>query len=479
MSLKHQAISGMLWTLIQQFSTQGIAFGISVILARLLLPAEFGLIGMLSIFMGIGGILMNAGLGTSLIRSVDVTDLDYTTVFYFNLVGSFVIYALIFFVAPFIAQFYNQPILEEIVKWYCLIFIINAFSSIQHTRLNKLMLFKKELMVTVPSLILSGLVGVLMAYNGFGVWSLVFSSLVQSSAMALQLWFYSDWKPTWDFDKALFKKHFNYGYKLTLSGVLETFFVNVYSIIIGKFFDPTQIGFYNRADSLKQLPVSNISSVLNKVTFTLFAKIQNDDVRLKDAFKRIMLIVLFIVAPVLLIMAALGEPLFRFIFTEKWLPAVPYFQILCWNGILYPIHAYNLNILNVKGRSDLFLKLEILKKILVVLVIVISFKFGIYGLLFGSVITSISAFFINSHYSGKFINYSALQQIKDLTPTLFIAVICSGLVFVSDFMLKDFIVYDVFRLIFGGIIGSLTYLLMAHLFKMTAFLELIKIIKKQ
>lgn len=479
MSLKKQAISGIFWTFIQQFSTQGITFGISIVLARLLMPAEFGLIGMISVFMGIGGILMNAGLGTSLIRSTDITDADYTTVFYFNLVVSFVIYVIIFSAAPHIAQFYNQPILSEIIKWYCLTFIINAFSSIQHTRLTKLMQFKKEMLMTIPSLILSGIVGITLAYNGFGVWSLVVSAIVQSFAMAVQLWFYSDWRPTWNFDAVLFKKHFHFGYKLTFSGILETFFVNVYSIIIGKFFDPTQIGFYNRADSLKQLPVSNISAVLNKVTFSLFSKIQDDDERLKDAFKRIMMLVLFVVAPVLLIMSSLAEPLFRFVFTEKWLPAVPYFQILCWNGILYPIHAYNLNILNVKGRSDLFLKLEVFKKILLIVVIAISFFFGIYGLLIGSVISSVVAFFINAYYSGKFLNYSAFQQIKDLFPTILLATFCGGGVYLFDYLTVDFVQYDSIRLVFGSILGSLLYLFLAHLFKMTAFSELIKIIKKQ
>ena len=423
MSLKKQAISGVFWTSIQQFITQGIGFVVSIILARLLLPAEFGLIAMIGIFMGIGASLMDAGLGSSLIRTDNPTQEDYSTVFFFNLAGSVIMYVLLYVVAPYIADFYKQDILTGIIRWYGVIFIINAFAMVQRTRLTKLLDFKTQMLVAVPSMVLGGAIGVLMAYYGYGVWSLVVMAITQSFVSTLQLWFYAKWKPAWVFNKEKFKYHFNYGYKLTLSGILDTVFVNAYTIIIGKFFAPAQVGFFNRADSLKQLPVSNVSAILNKVTFPLFAEIKNDDVRLKSVYKKIMQLVLFLIAPLLLILAALAEPLFRFLFTEKWLPAVPYFQILCWNGILYPIHSYNLNILTVKGRSDLFLKLEIIKKIMVVLVLLVSFQFGIYGLLYGAVFTSVLAFFINTHYSGKFINYKAWEQIKDILPLIFIAFI--------------------------------------------------------
>lgn len=479
MSLKKTVLTGMFWSTLQQFSTQGIAFVVSVILARLLSPGEFGLIGMIAVLMGIGTVLMEAGLGQSLIRTTNPTDEDYTTVFYFNLIGSFLVYLIVFFVSPFIADFYNQPLLESIIKWYCLIFIINAFSSIQYTRLSKQMEFKKELTITIPSLIFSSIVGVSMAYMGYGVWSLVGSTLTQSLLASIQLWFRSDWKPTLNFNIEKFKYHFHYGYKLTLSGLLDTIFVNAYAIIIGKFFAPAQVGFYNRADSLKQLPVTNISVVLNKVTFPLFAQVKDDDVRLKDIYKKVMQMVVFFVSPVLLILAALAEPLFRFLFTEKWLPAVPYFQILCWNGILYPIHSYNLNILKVKGRSDLFLKLEIIKKAMIIIVIAVSIKFGISGLLYSTIIISLLAFFINTHYTGKFLNYSSMDQTKDLLPTILLATIVGGIVYGFDFFVKNYLGFDILRLFFGGGVGILIYFITAYLFKMDSLNELIKIIKKQ
>lgn len=479
MSLKQKALSGIFWTLIQQFSSQGISFIVTIILARLLLPEQFGLIAILNVFVNIGSILMDGGMGQSLIRTENPDIEDYSTVFYFNLIVSFIIYSVVYILSPFIAEFYNQPELEYITKWYCIIFITNAFSSIHYTRLTKNMEFKKELTITIPSLILSSTVGVLMAYNGFGIWSLVISSILQSTTVGFQLWFRSDWKPIFKFNKEKFYFHFKYGYKLTLSGILDAFFNNIYVLIIGKYFAAIQVGFFNRADSLKQLPVNNISSVLNKITFPLFAKIQDDNERLKEMNKKIMQMVLYFVAPTLLIMAALGEPLFRLLFTDKWLPAVPYFQILCWGGILYPIHAYNLNILKVKGRSDLFLRLEIFKKVIVIITIISSISFGIIGLLYGTIITSIIAFFINTYYTGKLINYSSFKQLKDLTPILIVAALTGGLVYSLDVLLLNKILNDIFRLIVGSIFGIIIFYLLSILLRLDSLNELKLIIKKK
>jgi teichuronic acid exporter len=479
MSLKNQALSGVYWSSIQLLGTQAIGFGVSLILARLLLPAEFGLIAMLGIFIGLATTLINSGLTQSLIRSEKLEDEDYTTVFYFNLAGSVVIYIAIYFAAPLIAGFYNQDLLTSIVRVYCITFIINAFSAIQTTRLTKMMDFKTQTKVTVPSLVIGSIVGIVMAYNDYGVWSLVWSGIAQAAAATMQLWYWAKWRPLWAFNMVKFKLHFHYGVKLMLSGILDIIFTNAYTIIIGKFFLPAQVGFYTRAETLQMLPVGGVSSIITKVSFPLFSAIQNDDVRLKSIYKRIMQMVIFLVAPTLILMAVLGEPLFRFLFTEKWLPAVPYFQILCFNGILYPIHSYNLQILNVKGRSDLFLKLELIKKTLVVLVILISFQYGIYGLLYGSVISSILAFFINTHYSGKFLNYTAWEQTKDLLPIIGIAVFTGIIVyFIDQLMILNFL-NDFSRLSLGALAGVITFVTAAFLLKMSSLTELLDIIKRK
>lgn len=479
MSLKKVAISGMVWTFAQQFSTQLIAFAVSIVLARLLLPAEFGLIAMIAIFMGVGNALINSGLTQSLIRTEDASEIDFSTVFYFNLAGSVLVYFAVYIGAPYIAIFYDQPTLTAIVRVYSIIFIINAFGAIQTTRLTKIMDFKTQMKISVPSLILSSIVGITMAYHGYGVWSLVASAVVKSLAGTIQLWFWAKWVPLWAFSISKFRQHFNYGFKMMLSSLLDIVFSNGYYIIIGKFFAPAQVGYFGRANTLQQLPVSNISAMLDKVTFPLFATIQNDDVKLKSVYKRIMQMVVFLIAPTLIIMAFLAEPLFRFLFTEKWLPAVPYFQIICINGILFPIHNYNLTVLKVKGLSHLFLKLEIVKKIVIVAVIAASLPFGIYGLLYGSVIASIICFFINTHYSGKLIDYSAWQQTKDLIPILFWAFIAGLAVYGLDLGLAAIKIHDFFRLILGTIVGIASFGAFAYFFKLESYKELKTIILRK
>lgn len=471
MSLRKAAISGLGWAFANQFGTQVISFVVSIIMARLLLPAEFGLIGMISVLIGVGTSLINSGLTHSLIRTPHPDQQDYSTVFYFNLAGSVVIYWLFFFTAPLIADFFSAPILTDIVRVYCLTFVINAFSEVQLTRLTKAMNFKLQMEIAIPSLVGGGSLGIYLAYHGFGVWSLVWMSLFQAFLNTTQLWVRGKWSPSLVFNRDKFSYHFHFGYKLTLSGLINTLFNNIYQVIIGKFFRPAQVGFYTRADSLKQLPVTNISLVLSKVTYPLFASIHDDDIRLKRAYKNIMQMVIFIIAPVLIIMAVLAEPLFRFLFTDKWLPAVPYFQILCIAGLLYPIHDYNLNILNVKGRSDLFLRLEIVKKCVTVIIILITLRYGIIALICGQALSSIFAFFINTHYTGKFLQYNSLAQAKDIAPAIILALLSGAVVWALDNAMFRYFENDFPRLIAGCLAGTLTYLAIAALLKMDSLQE--------
>ena len=478
MSLKKIATTGFFWTFAQQFGNQAISFTVSLILARILLPAEFGLIGMVAIFIAIGNTLLNSGLTQSLIRSKELDQEDYSTVFYFNLLISLILYFIIYFLAPLIAEFYDQEILINILRLYCLTFVISAFGAVQLARLTKIMDFRTQTIIAIPASIVGGVTGIYMAYNDYGVWSLVWSSIITIAASTLQLWVYSQWSPALVFSFSKFKDHFNFGYKLTLSGLIDKIFNNLFLIVIGKFFSPAQVGFYTRAETMKQLPVTNISTALNKVTFPLFATIQDDDIRLKKIYKRLMKMVLFVIAPVLVLLAVLAEPTFRFLFTEKWLPAVPYFQILCATGILYPLHAYNLNILKVKGRSDLFLQLEIIKKTLIIVAIVIALQFGVMALLYGQVIVSLAAYFINTHYSGRFINYSALQQIKDIFPILLLSILTGIFIWIIDrFFLID--TWDISRILVGGLTGLSLYTGLSLILKFESIFELINLYHKK
>jgi O-antigen/teichoic acid export membrane protein len=478
MTLKKQAISGFFWTGLQQFGRQGIAFITSIILARILSPYEFGLIAMIGIFIALGDSLIKGGLTNSLIRSENINEDDYSTVFIFNLVGSIFIYFILFALAPLIASFYKQVELIEIIRWYSLVFIINALSAVQLTRLTKLMDFKTQLFVSLPSILVSSLIGIYLAISNFGVWSLVWSAIAQSFLSTIQVWIYSRWIPNFVFSIEKFKSHFSYGFRIMLSSILDIIFVNIYTLVIGRYFLPIQVGYYNRANTLQMFPVTNLSMILNKVSFPLFSSIQNNDVRLKEVYKKMMQMVLYIIAPILVIMGVLAEPIFRFLFTEKWLPAVPYFQILCYNGILYPIHSYNLQILNVKGRSDLFLRLEIIKKSLVLLMILITFQFGIFGLLIGSTITSTLAFFINTFFSGKLINYNSFDQIRDLLPIIITTTIMGLMVYFLDYYLKNSL-SDFFRIVSMGLLGIGIFFIFSLILKLNSYIELKSIILKK
>jgi O-antigen/teichoic acid export membrane protein len=264
-----------------------------------------------------------------------------------------------------------------------------------------------------------------------------------------------------------------------LSGTIDILFTNIYAIIIGRYFIPAQVGFYNRASTLQMFPVVNFSMILSKVSFPLFAKIQHDNEKLKSVYKKLMQMVTFLIAPTLIFMGVLAEPLFRFLFTEKWLPAVPYFQILCYNGILYPLHSYNLQILNVKGRSDLFLKLELIKKVIVVIMLVISFQFGIFGLLIGSTITSTIAFFLNNYYSGKYIGYNAFEQLKDVLPIVIIAAFSGSIIYLTDTYVFKPNLIDFLRLLLNSLIGLILFIILSYYLKIQALTEFKNILQKK
>jgi O-antigen/teichoic acid export membrane protein len=478
MSLKQKTLSGLIWTFIQQFSVQLISFCITIILARILLPKEFGLLAMLSVFIAVGNSLLEGGLTSSLIRSSGLSQEDYSTVFFFNLGGSVVIYMLVFTMAPYISAFYHQDILTLVLRVYALDFILNAFFGVQNARLTKEMNFKIQMAIQIPSVFIGGLLGVSLALNGFGVWSLVWMNLLQSFISTLAHWMYSGWLPSPVFSKRCFKQHFHFGYKMTLTGLLDILYKNIYVLIIGKYFSITQLGFYSRADSVSQLPVSNISAVINKVTYPMFATIVNDDLQLKRVYKRLMQQVLFWNAPVLIFLAVVAEPLFRLLLTSKWLPAVPYFQILCMAGVIYPLHAYNLNILKVKGRSDLILKLEMIKKVLCVAGILSVVSFGIYGLLYFQLGFNFLGYYINSIYSSKLINYPVREQISDIFPILIISFLSGIFCYALDHFYLQYLLPDIFRILIDGLCFSLIYLGSSSLSKLSAIHDFKQLILK-
>lgn len=478
MSLKKKAIDGVLWTFSQQFSVQIINLGVQIILARLLLPEAFGVIALLQVFMSIGQTLMDGGMTSSLIRTKNVDQKDYSTVFFINLFSSVFLYFLLYASAPAIADFFNQPSLVPVIRAYTLIFVIQALVAVQTTRLTKEMNFKLQMYMQIPSTIFGGIVGLSLAYYGFGVWSLVWMAIANRTLFMIQHWFMTGWKPDFIIDKERLKHHFGFGYKLTLSALLTSIYTNSYTFIIGKFFSATQLGFYNQANTLRMFPVANLTAALHKVTYPLFSSIQDDDLQLAYVFKKITKIVFFIVAPIMMFLVVIAEPLFRFVLTDKWLPAVPFFQILCVSAIVYPHSMYNLNIISAKGRSDLHLKLEVIKKSCSAVFLLLIIPFGIWGVVVAQAISMFIHAFVNALYSGKMINYPINNQLRDVLAIVVVGLISMLILEIFIHLIfqhhvsSDWVLILVSSLIYGTI-----YIGISYFGKLNALQQLHEIVK--
>lgn len=478
MSLKKIAFTGIVWTTLQQFSVQVINFVVQIILARLLAPEMFGLVAMIQIFIAVGQTLMDSGMTSSLIRTSVPDEKDYSTVFFTSVGASIVIYIAVFICAPYVARFYDQHLLIDILRLYSITFIIRSFVGVQTTKLTKEMNFKLQMYMQIPSTIIGGLVGISMAMLGFGVWSLVWLNLVQAFVFMIQHWFFTKWRPTLCFDIERFKTHFKFGIRLTLSSLLDTLYSNSYTIVIGKTFSPTLVGFYNQADNLRLFPVNQISNALNKVTYPLFSMIQDNNERLKSIYSKLMQCVLLIVIPTMLILLGNAEPIFRLLLGVQWLPAVPIFQVLCLASMVRPLSTYNLNILKVKGRTDLFLRIEIIKKIIGVVVLLMSLKYGLMTMVWGFSISSIFFLIVNGFYSGKLIGYSITQQIKDVYLIFVYGVLCFLLMSFINQLVFIRAQTDAIKIISGSFVFLLPYVFCCFLFERSVFYEVRGLFKK-
>lgn len=476
-TFKQKAKSGMGWSFLIQGGNQIINFIVSVILARILLPSEFGLIGMIAIFIIISKEFVNGGFSSSLIRTKEVDNGDYSTVFFINIITSVLMYVLLFFTAPYVAQFYEEPILTDLIRVLGIILLVSAFSFVQSTKLNKDLDFKTQFKLQLPALILSAAISIWMALSGYGVWSLVIRDLSYATFATLQLWFYSNWKPSLIFDKTKLKTHFNFGYKLSLTQIINTLFDNLYKVIIGKFFSAAQLGFYTRAKSLVEMPSGFFVSAFNRVAYPLLSSIGNDEKKLKSVYSRLMKMLVFVITPILIYLGIIAEPLIKLLLTEKWLPAVPYFQLLIISGLFYPIHKYNLNICKVNGRSDLVLKLSMFENFLLLIGAFSAIWYGIYGLLFSLVTVNILVTITNAFFSGRLINYGLILQTKDLFPSFLLG----GIAGLITFYLNYYVLFqysDLISIVFSGMFYFIIYLSSSYLMKVQAITDLKILIKK-
>jgi teichuronic acid exporter len=429
MSLKQKTVSGLLWSFIDQFANLGITFIAGIILARLLSPREFGLIGMITVFIAVSESFINSGFSSALIRKKDCTNTDFSTVFYFNLAAGVLFFFLLFFSAPAIAGFFNEPQLEAIVQVLGIVLIIDSLTLIQRTILTKRIDFKLQARISVIASLGSGIIAITMAFNGFGVWSLVAQRLSRQGLNSLFLWLWNRWKPLLVFSTQSFKELFGFGSKLLVSGLIDTLYRNIYYLVIGKFFSAQDLGYYTRADHFKNLPSQNLNNIISRVTYPVLSSMQDDKPRLKANYQKLIRSTMLITFVLMLGMAAVAEPMIITLIGEKWRPSIIYLQMLSFVGMMYPLHALNLNMLQVSGRSDLFLKLEIIKKILAVPTIIIGVIWGIKIMIIGMMLNTLITYYLNSYWSGRFIGYSFREQVKDILPSFGLALMMAAGVF--------------------------------------------------
>lgn len=433
-SLKNKTIKGASWSFIDSIAGQGITFLVGLVLARLLTPEEYGLIGIITIFIAVFNSIVDSGFSNALIRKNNAKDIDYNTVFISNLVVSVVLFGILFLCAPFISRFFNQPQLIPLLRVMGSIVIINAFAIIQRTIFVKNVDFKIQTKVSLISSIISGVVGIGMAVSGLGVWSLVGQQISRQFLNSAFLWIYSNWYPKFQFSFQSFKELFSFGWKLLVSGLIDTVWREIYQVIIGKCYAPAALGQYTRAQQFASICSSNLTTVVQRVSFPILSSVQDDKERLKNGYKRIIKVTMLLTFTLMLGLAAVAKPMILALIGEQWLPCVPFLQIICLQMMLYPLHSLNLNMLQVQGRSDLFLRLEIIKKIIAVGPLLLGIFVNIYWMLGGSVVTGFIAYYLNAYYSGPFLCYSIKEQIKDILPSFGVAVAMAVPVFVMSFI---------------------------------------------
>jgi len=453
MSLKQKAVSGVLWSSVDNFATQGIAFVVGIILARLLEPKEFGLIGMITIFIAVSESFIRSGFSEALIRKKECTRDDYSTVFFYNLFVGLIFFSLLYLSAPAISNFFEEPDLKNIIRVLSLVLIIDSLTIIQNAILARRVDFKLLTRISIIASTGSGIFAIILAYKGYGVWSLVALTITKRALRSLFLWLWNRWRPVLIFSKSSFVELFGFGSKLLISGLIDTIYRNIYYLVIGKYFSATELGFYTRAYNFSTFPSQNINTVMSRVTYPVLAQMQDNPVLLKEGYRRIIRSIMLVTFVMMLGLAAVAEPMVITLIGEKWRPSIIYLQMLCFAGMLYPLHALNLNMLKVQGRSDLFLKLEIIKKALAIPVIIIGVLFGIKIMIIGMIFNSFVAYYLNSYWSGKFIGYSMKKQVIDITPSFLLAAGMAIAVFIMGYFLKtSYLITLILQVILGAVL---------------------------
>ena len=419
-SLKDKALKGSIWGAMERFWVHGVQFLVMLVVARILSPKDYGLVGMLGILIIVSQTLVDSGFGQALIRKKDRDDVDCSTIFFFNIVLGVFFYLILYFIAPMVASFYEQPLLQPILRVFGLVIILNSFTIVQGALLTANLQFKKMSMAPMAASITSGIAAIVMAVRGWGVWTLVYQQIIYGIVNLCVLWFYSPWRPQWVYSWKSFREMFAFGANLMISGLIDTIYRNLYTLVIGKIFNAQKLGFYTRAVHYAQLPAHNINSIVMRVTYPILCKMQDNDDRLRENYRKLLKVTAFVIFPIMCGLAGASYPSIVLLIGKKWEFSTVLLVPICFMMMWYPIHAINLNLLKVKGRSDLFLRLEIIKKFFGVIILVASIPFGLVFMCYAQIAHSLISLAINTYYTGKLINLGYLPH-----PVDFLGVVCS------------------------------------------------------
>ncbi len=469
MSLKNQTINGFSWNLFEGIFSQAVIFCVGILLARILSPEDFGLVGLTTVFIAISTTIVNSGFTQALIRKIDVTELDYNSIFYVNIATAIVLYTILYFTSGIIAAFFKEPLLIPIVKVIGIGVIVSALTLVQRSILTRELNFKLQAIISIISSVVASTISLIIAYQGYGVWSLVFLNFLKQLFNCILLWIFNSWRPQFIFSKNCFKELFWYSYKLLISELINTVYSNIYYFIIGKVYSPTSLGYYTRADSFQKPFASNISLGIKRISFPIFSKIQNNEKELKLKFRKFIRFNTMLSSLIMFFLMGAAKPIVLILIGVKWQTSIFYMQLLCIPGLLYGLQILNLNLLTVKGFSNLNLKLEVVKKIVLIPLVIVSSFFSIEILLYSFVGFSIIEFFINSFYTNKLIKYSIIEQLKDI----FIFFIIGFIGFLFLYLILFLDISLIYTLIFQVIFYIMYYVLIIYFFRLPEFKEIL------
>lgn len=465
MKKKNVVISNIVWRFAEKFGAQAVFLIVSIILARILSPQDYGTIGLVSIFVTVLGVFADSGLGTALIQKLEVDDLDYSTVFYTNILLSIGIYVLLFFTAPIIASFYERNDLIPIIRVLSLSIVVSSVKNVQISYVSRNMLFRRFFFSTLGGTLVAAIVGVYMAYRGYGVWALVTQQIVNMTIDTLILWLTVKWRPIWGFSFKRLKVLYKYGWKLLISALLDTGYSQLRLLIIGKVYSSSDLAYYNKADQFPQIIVTNLNGSIDSVLLPSLSKNQNDRAAVSSMTRRAIKVSAFIVAPLMLGMAAISRNMVLLILTDKWLPSVPYLCVFCISYMFYPIHTANLNAIKAMGRSDLFLKLELIKKIIGVILVLVTMRISVWAMCLSLLVSCIISQIINAYPNKKLLDYGYFKQFIDFIPSILLSAFMALIVFFVGKIDLPLI----FVLMIQIVTGICVYILSAKLFKMEEY----------